>query len=221
MMFAVAAGEIGIQAAELVKADLWARGMVIYSIPAWSHLLLAAFVIAASWVGWSRSQASLTIRDVSDVLSRPFLVLLLDVLLVIAYIVIVKNVEIDTSSGVLQVNPSALKESFWLLVVFFGYFCWDLLTKVGLPMFMRRTAVSFLCLCVALVAWWFLHRLTEHWRVVFADLAWLALLLLFRAGKDYVTLATARTRAWVVASAIAVVVLVVYANIGFVPTFVP
>jgi hypothetical protein len=194
MMFAVAAGEIGITAAELVETDLWSKGNVLYSLPAVSHLLLAAFVIAASWVGWSRSKASLTIRDVTDVVSRPFVVLMLDVLLVVVYIILVKTVEIEVNGdGGLAVEANARKESFWLLVTFGGYFLWDVVTKLGEAGFAARTSVSAICFGLAWIPWLVLHDLTHRWRVVVADCTWIVLLILFRAGKDLVTAIGPRT----------------------------
>ena len=50
MMFAITVGEIGLQTAALVQA-----GRPLHFLVAYSHLFLATFVVAASWVGWSRA----------------------------------------------------------------------------------------------------------------------------------------------------------------------
>lgn len=194
MMFSLAAAEIGIQAAELSKLDLWSKGRMWHALPAIVHLLVAAFIISASWVGWRRSTASLGIHDVTDVLSLPFFILMLDVLLVVVYFIFVKSVRIEDSNGVPIVEVSARKDCFWILIVFGGYFAWDVLTKFRTPGFLLRTSVSFTCWLLAGVCWWHLAEVTDRWRIIVTDLALLSLLLLFRAGKDCVTAAGPRQR---------------------------
>lgn len=95
MMFAVTIGEVGLQAAALVKV-----GHPWHFLPAYSHLLLATVVIAASFVGWSLSPAPGAQEDVRNVLHPEFLVLLLDVFLVIVYFILVRSVDLDRKSVV-------------------------------------------------------------------------------------------------------------------------
>src|SRR2546430_544180 len=77
LMFAVAVAEIGVQLASIVR-----DGRFWDFLPAYAHLTLALILIAASWVGWSKTRAPGGVADVEAVLSLRFLVLLLDVLIV-------------------------------------------------------------------------------------------------------------------------------------------
>jgi hypothetical protein len=61
MMFAVAIGEVGLQAAALFKT-----GDFLRYLPAYSHLTLATIMIATSWVGWTLSVAPGARRDGRD-----------------------------------------------------------------------------------------------------------------------------------------------------------
>src|SRR5688572_21045858 len=52
MLFALAIAEVAVRSGEIVNSDLSA----LTKAPALSHLLLAAMVIATSWVGWGWSK---------------------------------------------------------------------------------------------------------------------------------------------------------------------
>lgn len=202
MMFAVTAGEIGLKAGQLASADALHGPKCLYVLPAVLHLLVAALIVAASWVGWSRSTTSLAIRDVTEVLSWPFAVLFLDVLLVIVYFMLVDTVEITVSDNKLFIDPNSKKESFWIFMIFIGYFAWDFLTKAVItdgqgdtvPCFCKRAVgtrfwsrawASATCMTLGGIAWWRFHELTSYWRVVLADVALLLLVLLFRGLKEF------------------------------------
>src|SRR5580698_9725833 len=124
MMFAVAIGEVGVRTAVLVRAHEW-----IHFLPAYSHLLLATVVIAASWVGWSRSPSPGARKDVQSVLEWEFVVLLFDVLLVIVYFILVSLVDY-TGEGKIRLNASAAPEASWILGIFWLYLVWDVLSKI-------------------------------------------------------------------------------------------
>ena len=191
MMFAVAIGEVGVQTAILVQAHHW-----LHFLPAYSHLLLATVVIAASWVGWTRSPSPGARQDVSAVLQLEFLVLLLDVFLVVVYFILVKSVDF-TGEGDIQLNASARPETFWILVIFCLYFVWDVLTKIVLylaqglkePWFRNygvRMIPTVVCIALAWMTKPFLEG-ADPPHVLTADLALLSLVLLFRAMKDLVS----------------------------------
>ena len=128
MLFALAASQVAIHAADLVSvaAPLWDKA------PAFAHLGVGLLLIAASWVGWRQSVSpGMKEEKVKYLFSVPFLGLLLDVLLVILYFIIVRNVEIEQKDG----SPSlaattAVPESSWLCVVFGVYAFWDLVADV-------------------------------------------------------------------------------------------
>lgn len=132
MMFALAIGEVGVQTAVLVRSKNW-----VHFLPAYSHLLLATVVIAASWVGWTLSPAPGARRDVRSIFKRDFLVLLVDVFLVVVYFILVKTVDF-TGEKDIQLDASARPETLWILVIFGTYCVWDVLTKVLDYLEMRR-----------------------------------------------------------------------------------
>jgi hypothetical protein len=92
MMFALAIGEVGLQAASLVQA-----GNILHYLPAYSHLFLATIVIATSWVGWSLSWAPGGRADVTGIFQWEFVILLLDVALVIVYFILVRTINFGES----------------------------------------------------------------------------------------------------------------------------
>jgi hypothetical protein len=187
MMFAVTIGEVGLQAAALVKA-----GHPWHFLPAYSHLLLATIVIAASFVGWSLSPAPGAQEDVPNVLHPEFLVLLLDVFLVIVYFILVRSVEFVGEGRPPAIAP-AEGVAFWIVVIFFMYLVWDILTKLAhresttrrpwLGEFDVRILPTVLCLILALLARCVVKG-ADCPHLLTADLALLSLVLLFRALKD-------------------------------------
>ncbi len=206
MLFALTMGEIARQIAALV-----AQAGICDATSSYTHLILATFLVATSWVGWTRSEASKKLR-VEDVFSWPFVVLLLDVFLVICYFIVVKGAEMPNSTG--DVTPSAENEAFWVLIVFVGYLLWDFLTKAviidpptsssstpvkgsppssGRPTlrqrffgrrFWERGWISLVCTTLALLAWLLLRSASTLQSVVLVDITLLSLVLLFRALKQ-------------------------------------
>jgi hypothetical protein len=190
MMFAVAIGEVGVQTATLVQAHNW-----VHFLPAYSHLILATIVIAASWVGWTRSPAPGARQDVRGVFQWEFLVLLVDVFLVIVYFILVKTVDF-TGEGPIQLKASATPETTWIMVIFVTYFFWDILTKCFMylkerknePWFRNygsRIIPTIVCLSLALATMSLFNR-ADSPHTLTVDLALLSLVLLFRALKGLV-----------------------------------
>jgi hypothetical protein len=187
MMFAVAIGEVGIRSAVLVRAHDW-----VHFLPAYSHLLLATIVIAASWVGWSRSPSPGARKDVHSVFEWEFVILLLDVLLVIVYFILVSLVDY-TGESEIQLNASARPEASWIVGIFWLYLLWDCLSKINVyrkegrsEPWLKNYGVRFIPTLVCLA----LAYLIKHWvqdadapHVLSADLALIGLVLLFRALK--------------------------------------
>jgi hypothetical protein len=197
LLFALATAEIALQFGTLASGHI-----TISDAPtAYSHLVLAIVLVAASWVGWSQSKAPGNVVRVTGVFSWAFVVLLIDVALVIFYFIIARGVEVSTlpSGQVVIGTPSAEKETFWVMVVFLVYLFWDLLTKsviaapqatssfwqrLGGHEFWDRGWVSVVCAAVATVSWLCLHAVIGVRPVLVTDLALLALVLLFRALKQ-------------------------------------
>jgi hypothetical protein len=197
MLFALTAAEIAIQASDLVKY----LGIDTAVLPAYTHLLVATTLVTTSWVGWLKSKAPGNRLDVEAVFSWPFVVLLLDVFLVVCYFIVVRGLDAKGSGdSIVRAAPSAANETFWLMVVFAGYFLWDVLTKALIGYadeqqktllqrlqsrrFWKRAWVSAACLLVSIVMWQLMRGFTRTWSVVAADGALIAVILLFRALKQ-------------------------------------
>lgn len=114
MMFAIAIGEVGLQAAALAKAQ-----HVVHFLPAYSHLFLATIVIATSWVGWSASVAPGARQDVQRIFQWEFVVLLLDVILVIFYFILVRTVDFGKDGTSPQIDPASTVAK-WLIWISFS-----------------------------------------------------------------------------------------------------
>ena len=196
IMFALAVGEVGLQTAALVQVENHVR-----YLPAYSHLFLALFVIAASWVGWSKTQVPAAKKDVNELFELAFFVLLLDTAMVVTYFILVRTV--DFSDGNHRID-SADRVALWHVVIFGLYLVWDLVTKVLmyeppegeqrlLALFTNRDSRLQLlrivptALCFT-ASWWLWRSFTgaraEH--LLTADFALLSMVLLFRALKSLI-----------------------------------
>ena len=188
MMFALAIGEVGLQAGSLIRA-----GNFGFFLPAYSHLFLATFMIAASWVGWSLSVAPGTRKDVRGIFQLEFVVLLIDVALVVNYFVLVRTV--GATEKPLRIDPASTV-AFWVFVIFCLYLFWDFVTRcvacftAHKAKWLRNEGSRMLPTVICVVLAWLLWRTFSstdrlHW--LSADFALLCLVLLFRALKDLVS----------------------------------
>ncbi|MFZ0771228.1 MAG: hypothetical protein WCA49_13090 [Candidatus Sulfotelmatobacter sp.] len=180
MMFAVAIGEVGLQTASLVRA-----GHLVHFLPAYFHLLLSTILIATSWVGWTLSQTRGGQRDVDSIFQREFLELLFDVALVILYFILVKQVDFVEEGGKICPNVSAKPEASWIFFIFCVYVVWDIVSKW--PWNKKEEVVRMVPTVLCAVAAYFIRYLVQDTNpphVLTADIALLALVLLFRALKE-------------------------------------
>jgi hypothetical protein len=200
MMFAVAIGEIGLQAANLVQYE----GSYRFFLPAYTHLILAMVVIAASWVGWTLSPSPGARHDVSGIFEAEFLVLIVDVVLVIIYFILVRTVDFQRSENGAgpEFRASVLPETLWIFVIFCVYFVWDFLTKIivfvirklkgakdenSWSYYATRMIPTIVCVLLAFLAHKYFSGNFSPAQVVLADFALISLVLLFRAGKELVS----------------------------------
>jgi hypothetical protein len=204
MMFALTIGEVGLQAAALVKT-----GHFVHYLPAYSHLLVATVMIATSWVGWSLSRAPGARLDVTGIFQWEFVILLLDVSMVITYFILVRAFEFEKTNDVPRIDPPS-SMAFWIAVIFGLYIVWDFVTKVFIRP--KKTDATWFeqygrmlptvgCLIFA-VGSRYLLRSADMPHYLTADLALLSLVLLFRALKDLVSAVTKKPRDQVVVSKI-------------------
>lgn len=128
-LFGLAAAEVGSKAADLfLRSNLWTTAAFW---PVLSHLVLAMVLIGTSWVGWSNSLSSANVKSVTTVFSLAFIILLMDVLLVILYYMLVRSTGLTgldqsrDAGSLVSVGAPALI----VMIVFFLYVVWDVLTK--------------------------------------------------------------------------------------------
>jgi hypothetical protein len=185
MLFALTVGEIATQAARLTVPGLAASRYVA----SYAHCVLALIVVAASWVGWSRSQAPGHVKDTHTVLSWSFVVMVIDLLLVCVYFFLAKGVDVlELPDRSLKEIPSAENETLWLMVIFLGYALWDVITKwdkLKARKFREsRTDATIVCVAISVATYWLLHRATSTSAVLLTDVSLASLTLLFRAMKQ-------------------------------------
>lgn len=191
MMFAITIGEVGLQAAALVRA-----GHPVRLLPAYSHLVLAAIVVASSWVGWTLSVAPGARKDVKRVFQWEFLVLLLDVALVILYFILVRTIDFNKDNVAARIDPASVVAA-WIIGIFALFLVWDIITKVAINLrdgsatslstwFESdgiRIVPTVVCLIAAFIVWWSVSDSDPaHW--IGADFSLLCLVLLFRSLKE-------------------------------------
>jgi len=209
MLFALAIGQVATDAAVVASGTVTAPN----SLPTYSHLILAAIVIAASWVGWGQSDHSLS--DINSIFSFDFIELAVDLWLVVLYFFLVNGTELPQAipgSNASFVKPDAASECKWIFAIFISYLIWDVISKITPPKPKKRTKqsatkskstyswfprnekgnsvviqrgwASILCTCLAYLAYVSSTRVgTDIARVLLADLALLSLVFLFRALK--------------------------------------
>jgi hypothetical protein len=182
VLLALAVGEIATRVAALVRSG----EALAVTIHGYAHLLLFTLVIATSWVHWRSSSANPTVGPVTQVFSRGFVVLLLDVVIAIVYFVGVGRAEAPRSPGGVR------DEAFILGVIFLLYAGWDGLARrrqgggkrnelLGLFWCMSASlagaAILFLLVVLA-------PRFLDPWAAAFWDLAMLAVVLGYRGLKQ-------------------------------------
>ena len=137
MLFALAIAEVAVQASGYSGVDLHD------SMVAYSHLVLAAMTIAASWVGWGHSSYGLS--DIRSLFSKDFVLLAVDLWLVVLYFFLARGVEpltIPPGGGTAVVAPSLANEKALMACIFATYVVWDLITKSGREWTPRRRAAE-------------------------------------------------------------------------------
>lgn len=194
MMFALAVAEVATKAADFVNAGIGLSQLT----PAMAHLSLALLVIAASWVGWRQSVSPGMKDKVEFVFTWPFVGLLVDVLIVILYFMLARNVDaIKQGQGPATLIPSARPESVLLCVIFAVYALWDFIADMlqkgtwqrisSISEFWRATVASMFCslVCLLLCASmaWLTWNESKPFQVAIVDIGLICVVLFFRALK--------------------------------------
>ena len=105
------------------------------TIVLWSastHLIVAFTLICTSWVGWSRSVHRERSKDITDIFSAPFVLLVIELVLVSLYFVLTRSAETNLLEKSGSIRISATPEAYWLMMVYLLYFFWDIIND-GLP----------------------------------------------------------------------------------------
>lgn len=190
MLFALAIGEVAVIASDAIRAP----GTWQEKLPVSAHLILAAILIATSWLGWTASLRRRNELRAEQPFSWDFLGLSVDVLLVVLYFILVRQAEISEDAPYHLTAASAEPEA-WLLVLIFGtYVLWDLVTdvwkeprKLSFPknvgLFIASSACSLVCTALAWVVWTLARSDLSGASVVTFDIALISVVLLFRVIK--------------------------------------
>jgi len=185
MMFALAIGQVGLEVGKFYSSN-----NSLFSYPyVFTHLVLAIFIIASSWIGWKHSKSKGSVQAVEDTFSLSFILLLIDLFLVLCYFIFVSKVDSIK-------NPDSDSEIYWSLIIFSTYFIWDVLSKliiiedhVTLKMkidfkgFISRGYQSFLCAFIVLFLFKPINGNMSSKRVMIIDFALLCTFILFRGMK--------------------------------------
>jgi hypothetical protein len=158
------------------------------------HLILAAILIATSWLGWTASLRRRNELRAEQPFSWDFLGLSVDVLLVVFYFILVRQAEINEDAPYHLTAASAGPEAWWLVLIFATYVFWDLVTDVwkeptrlSLPqavgLFIASSACSVICTALAYVVWSLAGSEYSRVSVMVFDIALLCVVLLFRVIK--------------------------------------
>jgi len=185
MMFALAIGQVGLEIGKFYSTN-----NSLFCCPyVFTHLVLAIFIIASSWIGWKHSKSKGSIQAVEDTFSLSFILLLIDLFLVLCYFIFVSKV--DTAG-----TPDSDSEVFWSLIIFSTYFIWDILskliiiedhetlrTKIDYKGFLARGYQSFVCSFIVFFLIKPMNINVSSNRVIIVDLALLCTFILFRGLK--------------------------------------
>ncbi len=102
-LYAVVASDI---ASKISRVFCNWEKMAIIRRTALSHLALAAVVVITSWLGWSLGTASHSYAQVTDVISWPTLLVLMDFILLVFYYALVCGIEVEGNKSQDSVHVS-------------------------------------------------------------------------------------------------------------------
>ncbi len=172
-----------------------------WHVPIWSHLTLAAFLVAMSWLGWTLTfvdgdVTGLDLRQRRGVIAATSLLLIVDFWVLGTYFAFVSVVNDARVSGKYEGSwsPHSGLAAYWIVWVLLAYLVWDFLVYFLIPRLDKTTKVEFwkqswmslFCLLLAFAAFLWLKPVRADrppW-ILAADSSLLALLLFYRALKQ-------------------------------------
>lgn len=198
MLYALAIAQIAIEFSTFYERNLSFTDH-FYVI---THLILIGYIIITGWYGWnnSRSIVQENEKDNSHTLNvlqkysnnLSILILVIDLLILLCYFVIVRNVEKPIDSNIVA---SAKVEIIWSLIIFAFYFMWDIITKIfdinedgkklmiNIKRFIRRGFQSLLCFIIILIFILPMKDKVSSSEVIHSDISLLMVFILFRGLK--------------------------------------
>lgn len=203
-LFSLAAAEIAMRFATVFDtgADWWSWNFLALNV----HLLMSLILIAASYLGWQKSEISR--RDtakISSLISWEFLELLLDVVLVTIYFILVhlSEIPIATATALAGNAPtiavSMIPEAVCVPFVFVLYLIWDVISKLpsridrktgrpfGPSKLFRRGRISCVVATMSVtMSAIFWDPTASAQDVIAFDFAIIGLVVLFRELKEHV-----------------------------------
>jgi len=158
---------------------------------AWTHLILALSLTAASWFGWQMAVKNATFDDEASIFQGSFVLSVLDIVLVGLYFLLVHQVEMDNVTAFPSVDkppklirPSASPESWTILIIFGIYAVWDSASQ-RIDKKPYGPWPSLLCVILVIGATLVSGRaaIEPGWLAVWCDTYLLGVVVLFRALK--------------------------------------
>lgn len=171
-----------------------------WHVTIWMHLVLAAFLIATSWLGWTLTftkgdVTGLDINKLDGVIAPSSLLLIVDFWLLGTYFAFVSDVNEARLSGshIGTWSPCSGLAAYWISWILFVYLVWDFLAYFLIPLwdtketkFWVKSWMSFPCLLFAVGAFFMLRDIRPDrplW--IFAgDWSLIALILSYRGLKQ-------------------------------------
>ncbi len=189
MVFTLAITQVGLEI-----GDFFSKGLSFKDhLYVFTHLTLAVYIIASSWVGWQISKSKGSNEKLTHTFGLPFIILLIDLCLVIAYFVLVKGVDkpLDKSP-----RAESYTEYKWSLVIFIIYLIWDIFTKYIFEdeqnnqkikrdgkKFIRRGYQSFVCILITIFLIQPMTIYSRPYAVMATDVTLIFIFVLFRGLK--------------------------------------
>jgi hypothetical protein len=176
--------------------DYKARGPEWWYVPVYSHLLVAAFVVGTSWLGWTEAFLNGDLAVLGEVLALSLL-LIVDFWILATYFgfVATPNKARLSDPSAASEFPSSRLPAYWIVWIVTAYLGWDVLTYRVLPRWTRfgdgthfwaHSWMTVFCLVLAVAAFWALKRVpaSRPFWIVAGDLSLIALILFYRGLKQ-------------------------------------
>jgi len=175
MLFALVVGELALASFIVFDEIEFTQDWLVINKDRIAHLMVCLILITTSWVGWSNTFKDTNYPKLDSLWSRGYVLLLIDIVILIIYFGIVKNLDAIKVS-------SARAEVLGIGYVFILYVIWDLVysSKKAPVRIIELLPSGLMCLFCFMVYFMAL----EKYPVWFVDLLLIGILLIFRVIKE-------------------------------------